>query len=271
VGASGRKTLLGQARELLDRDLRLARVAAHSAPTHRHPQSGRRQVGRSRVPACFRHRRRTGGVRHFWAAAPFAHVITTPTAPTRTTGGGTSGTRATKQSATCTRTISPGTRVPRGPRRQPRERFFSCGSWPWSPATTLARAASRPRVKHGIVARLRACGRVFVSTEGPLPDELRTSPSRSPDRMHDAVASPISSRRQPDDGGGGRVAGHSEPARLLLGRAPLVPERARAALRVTFAYLPRQADALLATSTAGWPIRDCALARRQHRRCWRRR
>src|SRR5262245_36429308 len=80
VGRAAKKGLFAQGRELLQRDVALARVARRFSPdliVTRNPAGA--QVGRALgIRSVFDTDDGRAAGLHFWSAAPFAHVITTP-------------------------------------------------------------------------------------------------------------------------------------------------------------------------------------------------
>ena len=250
VGASGRKTLFGQARELVDRDLRLARIARDFRPdviVTRNPAGA--QVGRLLgVPAVFdTDDGRAAGV-HFWAAAPFAHVITTPDCTDEDYGRRHVKYPGYKQGAYLHPAhFTPDRGVLAALGVGPEERFFIVRFVAMVASHDVGEGGLPAAVKHGIVARLRACGRVFVSSEGPLPDELSDLAfPLSPDRMHDAIAFAdlMVGDSQTMAAEAAVLGTPSLRVSSWTGRLAYLNELEQR-YGLTFAYLPRQADALL--------------------------
>jgi predicted glycosyltransferase len=191
VGRSEKKSIFGQARELLVRDLTLARVARSFKPDvimTRNPSGA--QVGRMLgVPAVFdTDDGRAVGI-HWWAAAPFAHVITTPDCneplgPRHVTYPG------YKQSAYLHPdhfTPDPGVLSELGVREG--ERFFIARFVEWVASHDSGEGGLAPEVQRSVVEELARHGKVVVSHEGRLPDEMSSHRfPLAPDRMHHALA-----------------------------------------------------------------------------------
>ncbi|MBN2193799.1 MAG: DUF354 domain-containing protein [Polyangiaceae bacterium] len=192
VGRSGRKSLFGQAGELAARDIKLVRVARAFAPDviiTRNPSGA--QAGRLLgIPAVFdTDDGRAAGV-HFWAAAPFAHVITTPDCTDEDYGLRHVRYPGYKQSAYLHPShFSPDPTVLEALGLGPNERFFIVRFVAMVASHDVGEGGLPAAIKQGIIDRLRAHGRVFVSSEGALPDPLRPLAfPLPPDRMHDAIA-----------------------------------------------------------------------------------
>ncbi len=251
VGRSGKKTLFGQARELAERDLRLAAIAREFRPdviVTRNPAGA--QVGRLlRIPAVFdTDDGRAAGV-HFWAAAPFAHVITTPDCTDEDYGARHVKYPGYKQGAYLhPNHFTPDRGVLAALGVGPEERYFIVRFVAMLASHDVGEGGLPAAVKHGIVARLRACGRVFVSSEGALPDDLRDLAfPLSPDRMHDAIAFAdlMVGDSQTMAAEAAVLGTPSLRVSSWTGRLAYLNElEQRYAL--TFAYHPQQADALLA-------------------------
>lgn len=192
VGRSERKGLLRQASELALRDLALFRVAREFRPdviATRSPAGA--QVGRLLgIRSVFdTDDGRAVGI-HYWSAAPFAHVITTPDAIQEDYGSKHVKYPGYKQSAYLHPnhfTPDPGVLSELG--LKPDERFFIM--------RFVAMVASHDRGEVGIseehkvkiLNRLREHGRVFITAEGALPAGMGASKFPLPaDRMHHALA-----------------------------------------------------------------------------------
>jgi uncharacterized protein len=192
VGRSERKGLLGQGSELVRRDLALARVARSFRPdliATRSPAGA--QTGRLLgIRSVFDTDDGRGVGIHYWSAAPFAHVITTPDCMDEDYGKKHVKFPGYKQSAYLhPNHFTPDPAVLGELGVAPGERYFI--------ARFVAMVASHDTGEQGLTEeqkweflnRLRARGRVFVSSEGALPasmTELRFP--LPPDRMHDALA-----------------------------------------------------------------------------------
>jgi predicted glycosyltransferase len=192
VGRSGKKSYVAQAAELLTRDFALMRIARDFKPdviATRNPAGA--QAGRLLgIPSVFdTDNGRSAGI-HFWSAAPFAHIITTPACLSESYGPRHVKYPGYKQSAYLHPnhfTPDPNVRAALG--LAPGERFFFL--------RVVANVASHDGGESGIGAeasrailhKLRAHGRVFISYEGDLPDELAAMRfPLPPDKLHDALA-----------------------------------------------------------------------------------
>lgn len=192
VGRSGKKNYVAQAAELLTRDAALMRIARDFKPdaiATRNPAGA--QAGRFLgIPSVFdTDNGRSAGI-HFWSAAPFAHIITTPRCLDEDYGRRHVKYPGYKQSAYLHPhhfTPDPQVRAELGV--APGERFFI--------VRIVANVASHDGGESGIsadanrtlIAKLRERGRVFITAEGELPAEhagLRFP--LPPDRLHDALA-----------------------------------------------------------------------------------
>lgn len=192
VGRSGRRSRAGQGRALLERDIQLVQIARTFHPdviVTRNPAGA--QVGRMLgIPAVFdTDDGRSAGV-HFWSAAPFAHVITTPDCIEEDYGRRHVKYAGYKQTAYLhPNHFTPDPAVLKVLGVAPGERFFL--------ARFVAMVASHdsgegglPRgAKRAIIDRLLKRGRVFITQEGGLPEELAgLGFPIAPDRLHDALA-----------------------------------------------------------------------------------
>jgi predicted glycosyltransferase len=178
--------------ELLRRDLVLARVArafgANMIVT-RNPAGA--QAGRLLgIPSIFdTDDGKAAGV-HFWSAAPFAHVITTPDCSDEDYGHRHVKYPGYKQTAylypshfTPDRSVLDELGVKVG------ERYFIVRFVAMGASHDVGEGGLPVAAKLALIDKLRGRGRVFVSSEGALPDEL--APLRfslPPDRLHDALA-----------------------------------------------------------------------------------
>jgi uncharacterized protein len=192
VGRSGKKTMFAQASELVTRDLALARVAREFKPdviATRNPSGA--QVGRLLgIPAVFDTDNGASAGIHFWSAAPFAHVITTPACLPEDHGRRHVKYPGYKQSAYLhPNHFQPDPKVRDALGVSAGERFFIL--------RLVANVASHDTGESGIPAaarrvlldRLREHGRVFISGEGELPAELEAMRfPLPPDNLHDALA-----------------------------------------------------------------------------------
>lgn len=191
VGRSEKKSLFGQARELIVRDLTLARVAREFRPDvimTRNPSGA--QVGRLLgIPAIFdTDDGRAVGI-HWWAAAPFAHIITTPDCteplgPRHVTYPG------YKQSAYLhPNHFTPDPNVLTELGVQPGERYFIVRFVEWVASHDAGEGGLTPEVQRSVIAELARHGRVFLSHEGKIDPDLESYRfPLPPDRMHHALA-----------------------------------------------------------------------------------
>lgn len=192
VGRSGARGMAGQALELLDRDYALLRLARRFRP----------DLVLTRSPAGAQVARLTGatgvfdtddgravGV-HFWASAPFAHVITSPDSLTEDYGPRHRRYRGYKALAYL---------HPNRFRPDPAIRA-EVGVAPDTPLFVVrfvANVASHDRhtlglpadARRRLVQRLARVGTVMVTSEGPLAPEFEPYRARvAPHRMHDLLA-----------------------------------------------------------------------------------
>jgi predicted glycosyltransferase len=127
---------------------------------------------------------------HFWSAAPFAHVITTPDCTDEDYGHRHVKYPGYKQTAYLHPnhfTPDPGVLPTLGV--QPGERYFIVRFVAMGASHDVGEGGLPAEVKRALVDKLRAHGRVFVSSESALPEEL--APLKfplPPDRLHDALA-----------------------------------------------------------------------------------
>ena len=186
------KSLFGMAGELLRRDIALARVArAFRADMiiTRNPAGA--QAGRLLgIPAIFdTDDGKAAGV-HFWSAAPFAHVITTPDCSTEDYGQRHVKYPGYKQTAY----LHPNHFVPDRAVLEalgvlPGERYFIVRFVAMGASHDVGEGGLPLAAKRALIDRLRARGRVFVSSEGALAEDLvGLKFPLPPDRLHDALA-----------------------------------------------------------------------------------
>lgn len=192
IGASGRKGMLGQGRELLGRDLALWRIARRFRP----------DVILTRSPAGVQVARLCGAVGifdtddgraagiHFRAAAPFAHVITTPDVLGEDYGAKHRRFRGYKALAY----LHPDRYEPDPTVREllgvdPGERYFIVRFVAMVASHDSGEAGLSDSLKRQIVEELTDRGRVLVSSEGPLPPDLAPLRFSLPAHLiHDALA-----------------------------------------------------------------------------------
>jgi predicted glycosyltransferase len=192
VGRSSKKSLFGMASELVRRDLVLARVArafAADVIVTRNPAGA--QAGRLLgIPAVFDTDDGKAAGIHFWSAAPFAHVITTPDCTDEDYGHRHVKYPGYKQTAylhpnhyTPDRSVLQALGVSEG------ERYFIVRFVAMVASHDLGEGGLPAEAKRALIDKLLLRGRVFVSSEGALPDDLKALKfPLSPDRLHDALA-----------------------------------------------------------------------------------
>jgi uncharacterized protein len=192
VGRSGKKSLFGMGGELLRRDLVLARVARSFKPdmiVTRNPAGA--QTGRLLgIPAIFDTDDGKAAGIHFWSAAPFAHVITTPDCTDEDYGKRHVKYPGYKQTAylhpnhfTPDRSVLSALGVSEG------ERYFIVRFVAMVASHDLGEGGLPVAAKRALIDKLRAKGRVFLSSEDKLPDELAGMKfPLPPDKLHDALA-----------------------------------------------------------------------------------
>jgi hypothetical protein len=192
VGRSGHRSMFGQARELLRRDMALIRVARSfgaNVIVTRNPAGA--QAGRVLgIPSVFdTDDGRAAGV-HFKAAAPFASVITTPDCFDEDYGPKHVKYRGYKQGAYLhPNHFTPDSQVLADLGVAQGERFFMVRFVAMDASHDLHEGGMPTEAKRAVVERLRAHGRVFVSSETTLPDDMQALKyPLEPDRLHDALA-----------------------------------------------------------------------------------
>lgn len=187
-----KKSLFGMAGELLRRDLVLARVARKFRAdliVTRNPagaQAGRLLGIRSVFDT---DDGKAAGI-HFQAAAPFAHVITTPDCSDEDYGRRHVKYPGYKQTAylhpnhfTPDRSVLEALGVKAG------ERYFIVRFVAMGASHDVGEGGLPADAKRALIDKLRAHGRVFISSEGALPAELaQLKFTLPPDRLHDALA-----------------------------------------------------------------------------------
>jgi predicted glycosyltransferase len=192
LGRSGERSLLRMGRELLRRDLGLARVAREFEPdviVTRNPagaQTGRLLGIRSVFDT---DDGKAAGI-HFWSAAPFAHVITTPDCTDEDYGHRHVKYPGYKQTAYLhPNHYTPDASVLRTLGVQSGERFFIVRFVAMAASHDAGERGLPAAARQALIARLRARGRVFVSSEEALPPELAGLRfPLPPDKLHDALA-----------------------------------------------------------------------------------
>lgn len=187
-----KKSLFGMAGELLRRDVALAKAArAFGADmiVTRNPAGA--QAGRLLgIPSVFdTDDGKAAGV-HFWSAAPFAHVITTPDCTDEDYGHRHVKYPGYKQTAYLhPNHFTPDRGVLQALGVQPGERYFIVRFVAMGASHDVGEGGLPVEAKRALLDKLKARGRVFVSSEGALPDDL--VPLKfplPPDKLHDALA-----------------------------------------------------------------------------------
>lgn len=192
VGEAAQKRRVAQAAELLQRDLALLNVARRFRPDlilTRSPAGC--QVGRLLgVPAVFdTDDGKAAGV-HFWASAPFAHIITTPDCSREDYGRRHVMYPGYKQTAylhPAHFTPDPKVRADLGVAED--EDLFVVRFVGMTASHDHGEAGFSLADKREVLRRLQARGRVFITHEGELPEDM--VPLRyplPPDRLHDVLA-----------------------------------------------------------------------------------
>lgn len=186
------KSLFGMAGELLRRSMTLAKVArAFSADmiVTRNPAGA--QAGRLLgIPSVFdTDDGKAAGV-HFWSAAPFAHVITTPDCSEENYGHRHVKYPGYKQTAYLhPNHFTPDRSVLEALGVKPGERYFIVRFVAMGASHDVGEDGLPVETKRALINSLRARGRVFVSSESALPEDLLPLKfSLPPDRLHDALA-----------------------------------------------------------------------------------
>lgn len=187
-----KKSLFGMAGELLRRDAALAKVArAFKADmiVTRNPAGA--QAGRLLgIPSVFDTDDGKAAGIHFWSAAPFAHVITTPDCTDEDYGRKHVKYPGYKQSGylhpnhfTPDRGVLEALGVKAG------ERYFIVRFVAMGASHDVGEGGLPVAAKRALIDKLKACGRVFVSSESALPDDLLPLKfPLPPDKLHDALA-----------------------------------------------------------------------------------
>ena len=192
VGRSGKKSLFGMGGELLRRDWALINVARRFKPdviVTRNPAGA--QAGRVLgIPAVFDTDDGKAAGIHFWSAAPFAHVITTPDCTDEDYGHRHVRYPGYKQTAYLhPNHFTPNRDVLSALGVAPGERYFIVRFVAMVASHDLGEGGLPAEAKRALIEKLQARGRVFLSSEDALPPEL--APLKfplPPDRLHDALA-----------------------------------------------------------------------------------
>jgi uncharacterized protein len=192
VGRSGKKSLFGMGGELLRRDLVLARVARSFKPdviVTRNPAGA--QTGRLLgIPSIFdTDDGRAAGI-HFWSAAPFAHVITTPDCTDEDYGRRHVKYPGYKQTAYLhPNHFKPDQSVLEALGVKPGERYFIVRFVAMVASHDLGEGGLPVEAKRQLIEKLQARGRVFLSSEDELPPDLaKLKFPLPPDKLHDALS-----------------------------------------------------------------------------------
>ncbi len=192
VGRSGKKSMFGQAGELARRDLALARIAkgfGADVIVTRNPAGA--QAGRLLgIPSIFdTDDGRAAGV-HFWSAAPFATVITTPDCFDEDYGLKHVKYAGYKQTAYLhPNHFSADRKVLDELGVKPGERFFVVRFVAMVASHDGGEGGMTIEAKRALIAELQKHGRVLLSSEGELPEDMRALKfPLPPDRLHDVLA-----------------------------------------------------------------------------------
>jgi len=192
TGESRPRSRMGQLKELLERDLVLYRLGRRFRPDiilTRNP-AGVQAARLLGVPGVFDTDDGTAAGIHFKAAAPFAHVITTPDCFTEDYGRKHWKYPGYKQSAYLHPDLfQPSPNVLGTLGVVPGESFFLVRFVSMHASHDRGETGLSLETKRQIVHRLEARGRVFISSEGALPPEWEHLRVRiPPHQIHDALA-----------------------------------------------------------------------------------
>ena len=275
VGRAGSKSLLGLGQELLARNIAIWRIARRFRPDAiltRNPAGA--QVARLMgIPGIFDTDDGAAAGIHFKAAAPFAHVITTPDCFEESYGAKHLKYPGYKQSAYLhPKLFEPDRRALATLGVQPGERLFLVRFVAMAASHDAGESGLPMAVKEAVVERLRACGRLFLSSEGELPERWREHQVQLPPHlMHDVLA-------HCDLMVGDSQTMAAEAAVLgtpnlrissWAGRLPHLEELERR-YGLTRAFTPAQADAFLASLDELLDLDDARASRREGLdRLWR--
>jgi predicted glycosyltransferase len=192
VGRSAKKSLFGMGRELLNRDVALAKVAFKFKPdmiVTRNPAGA--QTGRLLgIPSIFDTDDGKAAGIHFWSAAPFAHVITTPDCTEEDYGKRHVKYPGYKQTAYLhPNHFTPDRGVLSSLGVAPGERYFIVRFVAMVASHDVGEGGLPVAAKRELIEKLRARGKVFLSSEDQLPAELAHMKfPLPPDKLHDALA-----------------------------------------------------------------------------------
>jgi predicted glycosyltransferase len=251
VGRSGKKSLFGQASELITRDAALVRIAREFHPdviVTRNPAGA--QAGRLLgVTSVFDTDDGKAAGIHFWSAAPFAHVITTPDCTDEDYGRRHVKYPGYKQTAYLhPNHFTPDRSVLNELGVSPGERFFIVRFVSMVASHDVGEGGLPSAAKQEMLNKLEAKGRVFVTHEGTLPEELkRFAFPLPPDKLHDALAFAdlLIGDSQTMAAEAAVLGTPSLRVSSWTGRLAYLTEL-EARYGLTFAYRPDQVDALFA-------------------------
>jgi uncharacterized protein len=251
VGRSAKKSIFGMGRELLHRDLALAKVARRFEPNMivtRNPAGA--QTGRLlNIPAIFDTDDGKAAGIHFWAAAPFAHVITTPDCNQESYGRRHVKYPGYKQTAYLhPNHFTPDRSVLQQLGVAPGERYFIVRFVAMVASHDLGEGGLPAAAKRELIDKLRARGRVFLSSEDKLPEDLQALKfPLPPDKLHDALAFAdlLVGDSQTVAAEAAVLGTPSLRVSSWTGRLAYLTELEER-YGLTFAYHPQQADRLLA-------------------------
>lgn len=251
VGRSGKKSLFGMGSELLRRDLVLARVARNFKPdmiVTRNPAGA--QTGRLLgIPAIFDTDDGKAAGIHFWSAAPFAHVITTPDCTDEDYGRRHVKYPGYKQTAYLhPNHFTPDRSVLQALGVAPGERYFIVRFVAMVASHDLGEGGLPVAAKRALIDKLSTRGRVFLSSEDELPAELaQLKFPLPPDRLHDALAFAdlLVGDSQTVAAEAAVLGTPSLRVSSWTGRLAYLTELEKR-YGLTFAYHPQKADALMA-------------------------
>lgn len=192
VGKSGDKNLLRQAAELLGRDLALAKIARRTGARvilTRNPAGA--QVGRLLgIKSFFDTDDGPAAGMHYRVAAPFAHVITTPDCMHANLGPKHLKYPGYKQTAYLhPHHFTPNPAVLTHLGLKQGDRFFLVRFVAMVASHDSGESGLSWAAREEVVQRLERLGRVFISSEGPLPERFtayRFAPP--PELLHDALS-----------------------------------------------------------------------------------
>jgi predicted glycosyltransferase len=192
TGQSGRKGWFGQGRELIERDLAVAKLAHRFRAdmiVTRNP-AGAQAARLLGVRSVFdTDDGRAAGV-HFWAAASFAHVITTPDCIGESYGRRHVPYAGYKQTAYLHPAhFKPNPQVLEALGVEPGQRLFMLRFVDMVASHDTAETGLPKAALIQIADRLRRHGKVVATHESQLPEQLRDlSFPLSPDKLHDVLA-----------------------------------------------------------------------------------